>query len=69
MIIKLLTKILEIPSPKGDIEGSHVAHVYYVENDIDRIVTYCEKDVIAVAQIFLRFRKEDLLIDDEITHV
>ncbi|WP_395061878.1 3'-5' exonuclease [Flavobacterium sp.] len=67
--LKLLTKILGIPSPKGDIDGSQVGHVFYVEKDIDRIVTYCEKDVIAVAQVFLRFRKEDLLIEDEITHV
>ena len=64
-----MTKILGIPSPKGDIDGSQVAQVYYVEKDIDRIVTYCEKDVIAVAQIFLRMRREDLLIEDEIIHV
>jgi hypothetical protein len=64
-----MTKIFGIPSPKGDIDGSQVAHVYYVEKDIDRIVTYCEKDVIAVAQIFLRMRREDLLIEDEIIHV
>lgn len=67
--LKLLTKILGIPSPKGDIDGSQVGHVFYVEKDIDRIVTYCEKDTIAVAQIFLRLRREDLLIDDEIIHV
>ena len=67
--LKLLTKILGIPSPKGDIDGSQVGHVYYVEKNIDRIVTYCEKDTIAVAQIFLRLRREDLLIDDEIIHV
>ena len=67
--LKLLTKILGIPSPKGDIDGSQVAQVFYIEKDIDRIVTYCEKDTIAVAQIFLRFRREDLLIDEEIIHV
>ena len=67
--LKLLTKILGIPSPKGDIDGSQVGHVFYVEKDIDRIVTYCEKDTIAVAQIFLRLRREELLIDDEIIHV
>lgn len=67
--LKLLTKILSIPSPKGDIDGSQVAQVYYVEKDIDRIVTYCEKDTIAVAQLFLRFRREDLLIEEEILHV
>jgi uncharacterized protein YprB with RNaseH-like and TPR domain len=67
--LKLLTKILGIPSPKGDIDGSQVGHVFYVEKDIDRIITYCEKDTIAVAQIFLRLRREDLLIEDEIIHV
>jgi len=67
--LKLMAKILDIPSPKDDISGSDVGHVYYVEKDIDRIITYCEKDVIAVAQILLRFRREDLLIEDEIIHI
>jgi 3'-5' exonuclease len=67
--LKLLTNVLGIPSPKDDIDGSEVAQVYYVNKDIDRIVTYCEKDVIAVAQILLRLRREDLLIEEEIIHV
>lgn len=67
--LKLLTKVLNIPSPKDDISGSEVGHVYYVEKNIDRIITYCEKDVIAVAQIFLRLRREDLLIEEEIIHI
>lgn len=64
--LKLLTNILNIPSPKDDIDGSQVAAVYYEEENIDRIIQYCEKDVIAVAQIFLRFRREELLDDSEI---
>ena len=67
--LKLLSKVLGIPTSKGDIDGSMVAHVYYIENNIDRIVTYCEKDVIAVAQIFLKFRRDVLLDDSEIIHV
>jgi 3'-5' exonuclease len=67
--VKLLTKILGIPTPKDDIDGSQVAEVFYKEKDIDRIVTYCEKDTIAVAQIFLRLRREDVLIEEEIIHV
>ena len=67
--LKLLTKILGIPSSKGDIDGSQVAHVFYVEKDIDRIVIYCEKDVIATAQVFLRLRREDLLDEAEIIHI
>lgn len=67
--LKLLCKVLGVPTSKGDIDGSQVGHVFYVEKDIDRIVTYCEKDTIAVAQIFLRLRREELLIEEEIIHV
>lgn len=67
--LKLLTKVLGIPSPKGDIDGSQVGYVFHVEKDIDRIVTYCEKDTIAVAQVFLKLRREAILVDDEILHV
>ena len=67
--LKLLTNVLGIPSPKDDIDGSEVYSVYYETNDIDRIVTYCEKDTIAVAQILLRLRGEAILEDDEILHV
>ena len=64
--LKLLTTILEIPSPKDDIDGSQVAKVYYEENNLERIATYCEKDTIAVAQLFLRFNNEDLLAESEL---
>ncbi len=67
--LKLLTNVLGIPSPKDDIDGSQVYHVYYKEKEIDRIITYCEKDTIAVAQIFLRLRGDNLLHDNEIVHV
>lgn len=67
--LKLLTNVLGIPSPKDDIDGSEVGKVFYIDKDIDRIITYCEKDVIAVAQVFLKFRREDLLIEEEIVHV
>ena len=67
--LKLLTNILGIPSPKDDIDGSDVFKVFYEEKDIDRIVDYCEKDTIAVAQIFLRLRGDELLHDDEISHI
>ena len=67
--LKLLTKILGIPSPKDDIDGSQVRDVFYNENDIDRIIIYCEKDVLAVAQIFLRLRNGELLEDSEVLSV
>lgn len=67
--LKLLTSILGIPSPKDDIDGSQVGEVFYKEKDIERIVQYCEKDTIAVAQILLRFFNEPLIEDSAIVHV
>ncbi len=67
--LKLLTNVLGIPSPKDDIDGSEVYRVYYQENDIDRIITYCEKDTIAVAQILLRLRGNELLHQSEIVSI
>ena len=67
--LKLLTKVLGVPSPKDDIDGSEVANVFYKDKDIDRIATYCEKDVIAVAQIILKLRFQKLLTSDEILKV
>ena len=67
--LKLLTEILGIPSPKDDIDGSQVRDVYYEESDLNRIKTYCEKDVIAVAQVVLRLSNKVLLTLEEITSV
>ncbi len=64
--LSLLTNILNIPSPKDDIDGSQVAEVYYKEKNLNRIVKYCEKDTLAVVQLLLRFSNIDLLSDDEI---
>jgi predicted PolB exonuclease-like 3'-5' exonuclease len=67
--LKLLTSILGIPSPKDDIDGSEVSDVYYRQKNIDRIVSYCEKDTIAVAQIILRFNNEKLLTETDVVRV
>lgn len=67
--LKLLTHVLGIPSPKDDIDGSMVGQVYYQEKDLNRIVAYCEKDVIAVAQVLLKLRGDKLLEEEAIKHV
>jgi predicted PolB exonuclease-like 3'-5' exonuclease len=59
--LELLTAIFQIPTPKDDIDGSQVASVYYRDGDLPRIVAYCEKDVLAVAQLFLRYNQQPLL--------
>ncbi len=67
--LNLLTHIMGIPSPKDDIDGSQVASVYYGENDLERIARYCEKDVLATVQLFLRLKGEPLLEAENVLSV
>lgn len=64
-----MAHVLGIPSPKEDIDGSMVRQVFYEDKDLDRIIKYCEQDVITVAQIILRLRNESMLTEDEIVYV
>jgi len=64
--LELLTHVLGIPSPKTDIEGKDVARVYYKEQNLERIKNYCENDVIAVAQIMLRYMGQNILQEKNI---
>ncbi|MBL7701094.1 MAG: ribonuclease H-like domain-containing protein [Ferruginibacter sp.] len=62
--LKLLAAALKVPSPKDDIDGSMVGDVYWKEKNLDRIVTYCQKDVVTTANIVLRFKNMELLRED-----
>ena len=53
--LQLLSAVMGIPSPKDDIDGSQVGEVYWKEQDLPRIVTYCQKDVVTVIQLVLAF--------------
>ncbi len=64
--LKLLTEVFGIPTPKDDIDGSQVAEVFYKEKDIKRIAIYCQKDVLATAQVFLRMNGFDVIKNDNI---
>ncbi|NBS19014.1 MAG: 3'-5' exonuclease [Flavobacteriia bacterium] len=66
--LSLMAYVLGVPTPKDDIDGSQVAQVYYQDGNLERIVNYCEKDVLTVAQVVLRLRNEPLLKEEEITH-
>lgn len=64
--IKLLSALLNIPTPKDDIDGSMVGEVYWKEKNLDRIVTYCQKDAVTVARVFLKMEGLGELPEDEI---
>lgn len=54
--LKLLCHNLGVPSPKDGIDGSQVSGVYHKEGaeGLKRIAEYCERDVKATANVFLR---------------
>lgn len=64
--LNLLAHTLGIPTPKDDIDGSMVWAVYWKEKNLERIVTYCQKDVVTVAQIYLRMNGDPLIKQENI---
>lgn len=67
--LDLLAAIFRIPTPKDDIDGSEVAGVYWNERDVERIRTYCQKDVVTVARLLQRFKGEEMIPDEHIVFV
>ena len=67
--LDLLTHIFNIPTSKDDIDGSQVAKVYYEDKDLERIIIYCEKDVIATIQLFRKYKGQDIINNDFIKSV
>jgi predicted PolB exonuclease-like 3'-5' exonuclease len=65
--LALLCHVFNIPTPKDDISGADVARVYYEENDLNRIRQYCEKDVVALIQLFMRMKGDSLIAEENIS--
>jgi hypothetical protein len=59
--LHLLANVLGIPTSKTDMDGSMVQEVYYKEKDLQRIVDYCQRDVVVTANVILRFKNLQLL--------
>jgi DNA polymerase elongation subunit (family B) len=67
--LQLLAGTLGVASPKDDIDGSMVGKVYWNDQDKDRIVNYCQKDVLTVIQIIMRFAGHPLFSDEDIEYI
>ncbi|MFC1734007.1 3'-5' exonuclease [candidate division KSB1 bacterium] len=67
--LDLLATVFNIPTPKDDIDGSQVAHVYWQEKNLDRIVTYCQKDVLTIAQLMHKYKGLPLIKAEDVVIV
>lgn len=63
--LELLTALFGIPTPKDDIDGSQVGKVYWEENDLERIKNYCQKDVLAIAQLMRCYLNQPLIAKEQ----
>jgi len=59
--LDLLANIFNIESSKKEIDGSMVGKVYYEENNLKKIVEYCELDVWVLANVFLKLNSMDTI--------
>lgn len=66
--LDLLATIFNIPSSKNDMDGSQVNHVYYKENDLDKIKNYCVRDVVVLAQLYLKLKGMPLIDPKNVIH-
>jgi uncharacterized protein YprB with RNaseH-like and TPR domain len=72
--LKVACEIFDVPTSKDDIDGSQVSGVYYGNpqnseehaNDLNRIRTYCEKDVVATCRVFQKITQNGYLNEDNI---
>lgn len=66
--LDLLAELFDIPTPKDDINGADVARVYYEEDDLIRIMQYCQKDVVALIQLLRRLYNLPLIPETNIVY-
>nr|WP_294898924.1 3'-5' exonuclease [uncultured Pedobacter sp.] len=66
--LNLLAAVFNIATPKDDIDGSMVGDIYWKEKDVNRIKTYCQKDVVTTACLLQKFKGLAQLTDEQITY-
>ena len=64
--LDLLAAIFNIPSSKDEMDGSQVNEVYYKEKNLQKIANYCLRDVIAVAQLYLKMKGLPIIAEQNI---
>lgn len=64
--LDLLTALFEIPTSKESMDGSMVNEVYYKEKNLPKIAEYCVRDVVAIAQLYLRMKGLPLILEKDL---
>jgi predicted PolB exonuclease-like 3'-5' exonuclease len=59
---------LGLPTPKDDMQGHEVPQAYY-KGRLPEIITYCEKDVVTLVNIFRIMRNDKVFEPSQIEHI
>jgi uncharacterized protein YprB with RNaseH-like and TPR domain len=66
--LNLLAHVLGIPSPKDELDGSMVGKVYHEEKNIDKIRTYCLKDVVTLSRVYSKYTGQKTVEEHDIVY-
>jgi 3'-5' exonuclease len=64
--LDLLAGIFDIPSSKNNMDGSQVNSVYYREHALEKITAYCLRDVVVLAQLYMRLQGRPMIEEKNI---
>jgi len=64
--LDLLNHIFGIPQSKSGMDGSDVCKIYWEDQNLARIVAYCQDDVLSVVQILLKYTGRPILKETEV---
>lgn len=67
--LELLSAVFDFPTPKDDISGADIHRVYWEDKDLERIRVYCQKDVVAVARLLLKYQQQPDLREEQVVYV
>ncbi len=67
--LEFLSFIFKIDVPSTNTEEHILQKEYYYQNDLQRIIDFCYKDVVTIAQLLLRFNNQNTIRTENIYYV
>ncbi|MCQ2376006.1 MAG: 3'-5' exonuclease [Salinivirgaceae bacterium] len=64
--LELLSSIFGIDSPKEEMDGSQVHEFYWQNDNLTAIAEYCQRDVITICQLMMRYKGQPLIDSNNI---
>jgi DNA polymerase elongation subunit (family B) len=67
--LEFLSYIFKIDKPSNQQVSNKLHTEYYFQNDLQRVIDYCYRDVVTIAQLLLRFNNQNTIRTENIYYV